>query len=413
VDHNLDFNTIDEYGRTVINSLDFTRMSMENFYDTVDLAEFKDKDAEVIFNHLKDRVRMIPFCDYLKRYIFLNTRMTGDYREVDIKEYQYIIVESFRENRTPASFGETSAKLSALAKNWLTQLSVSRQNIFLLGFGLNMSAADVSAFLINAARERDFNFKNPDEIIYWYSYNNRYKFPHMLKLRQQYAEMPAVSDISTISSDRTIGVKNLFRDMADDGEFLAHLALLKGDEGLQNGVTVLLWFKKLYEKSKAIVAAYFNEDELEKPVGVRKIWKPEDISDADIEKVICCGMPSDKNGNLLKLSASILNKHFSSKRFSRQRVNEILHGGALPDRFDILTLNFFIFSQDESISDNKNRFIAFVDDSNRILSECGMGELYAANPYECFLMMCIVTDGPLATYAEVWEMSFENAAALP
>ena len=34
-----------------------------------------------------------------------------------------------------------------------------------------------------------------------------------------------------------------------------------------------------------------------------------------------------------------------------------------------------------------------------------MGPLYIANPYECFLLMCILTDGPLGTYADVWELS--------
>jgi hypothetical protein len=50
-----------------------------------------------------------------------------------------------------------------------------------------------------------------------------------------------------------------------------------------------------------------------------------------------------------------------------------------------------------------------MDSTNHILLECGMGELYPANPYECFLMMCMVSDGPLATYADVWELSYAEA----
>ena len=74
-----------------------------------------------------------------------------------------------------------------------------------------------------------------------------------------------------------------------------------------------------------------------------------------------------------------------------------------------MTLNFFIFSQDVKYAeDNKNRYIAFVDSTNEILSECMMGEMYVTNPYECFLLMCILSDCPLATYADVWEMSFET-----
>jgi hypothetical protein len=36
-----------------------------------------------------------------------------------------------------------------------------------------------------------------------------------------------------------------------------------------------------------------------------------------------------------------------------------------------------------------------------------MGELYLANPYECFLLMCIVSDAPFPTYSEVLAQSFE------
>jgi len=56
----------------------------------------------------------------------------------------------------------------------------------------------------------------------------------------------------------------------------------------------------------------------------------------------------------------------------------------------------------------RNRYIAFVDSTNEILNDCMMGELYVVNPYECFLLMCILSDCPLATYADVWEMSFDD-----
>jgi len=91
--------------------------------------------------------------------------MTGDYREIDVKEYQSIIIESFTENYTPKSFNETTTKLSAMTKNWLTQTSVNRSVVFLLGFGLNMSVSDVSEFLKKVIREHDFNFKDPQEVV--------------------------------------------------------------------------------------------------------------------------------------------------------------------------------------------------------------------------------------------------------
>ena len=37
-----------------------------------------------------------------------------------------------------------------------------------------------------------------------------------------------------------------------------------------------------------------------------------------------------------------------------------------------------------------------------------MSEIYIVNPYECFLLMCLLTDCPLAVFADIWEMSYED-----
>ncbi|MDR1616766.1 MAG: hypothetical protein LBR98_07125 [Syntrophomonadaceae bacterium] len=162
--YELDHKAIDEYSQSVLNSLEFTKNSEEKFYRVVDLADFQDDDAEKIFQCLRNELRLIPFGDYLKRYIFIKSGMEGDFRAVSADEYAHVITYAFKENNTPKSFTETSAKLKALAKNWLSQESVSRSVVFLLGFGLKMSEKDVSDFLVRALRERDFNFKDPIEI---------------------------------------------------------------------------------------------------------------------------------------------------------------------------------------------------------------------------------------------------------
>ena len=42
-----------------------------------------------------------------------------------------------------------------------------------------------------------------------------------------------------------------------------------------------------------------------------------------------------------------------------------------------------------------------------MLAECSMGELYIQNPYECFLLICMLAEDPLGTYADVVERSYE------
>ena len=49
-----------------------------------------------------------------------------------------------------------------------------------------------------------------------------------------------------------------------------------------------------------------------------------------------------------------------------------------------------------------------VEEIQEILHKCGMSEIYIVNPYECFLLMCLLTDCPLAVFADIWEMSYEE-----
>jgi len=416
-------------------ALNFTVRSEDAFYDAVDAESFYDEDSEIIYEHLRDRMALKPFGDYLKRYIFRLAGFTGDYSEVDLREYQSIIKDSFAENNTPKSFAETTAKLSALSKNWLTQSSVNRNVVFLLGFGLAMSADDVSTFLVHALNERDFNFKDPFEVICWYCYKHGYKYPKYVQLMDLYQDLPYQGE--HLLSDATIGIRDLFFRVDTENELLQHLAEIKAENaGQLFSVTANAYFYKLYEQAKGIIARKYTEDaqaeadskakqylarmenssmlsfaeknqQAEKIRTSFKAYASDEINEGDIEKFLCCGVPYDGKGNLLKFSKSTLAKHFSSKRMSRQHIYDILTKRIGVDRFDLITMNFFIFAMDESMEDSKTRFFNFVEETNNILDACCLGRLYIANPYECFLQMCMLSDWPMGAYADVLEKSFE------
>ena len=416
-------------------ALEFTIHSEDAFYDAVDADAFYDSDSDVIYEHLKNRMVLKPFGDYLKRYIFRLAGFEGDYKEIDLKEYQSIIKDSFAENNTPKSFIDTTAKLSVLSKNWLTQTSVNRNVVFLLGFGLAMSVEDVSTFLIHALNERDFNFKDPFEIICWYCYKHGYKYPKYVQLMDLYQDLPYQGE--QLLSDATIGIRDLFWHADTEDELLQHLAEIKAENaGQLFSVTATKYFNMLYEKAKGFIAKKYTEDaqaeaeskakqylarmensvmlsfdeknqQAEKIRTSFKKYSSAEINEGDVEKFLCCGVPYDGKGNLLRFSKSTLAKHFSSKRMSRQHIYDILTKRIGVDRFDLITLNFFIFAMDEALDNNKARFFNFVEDTNRILDDCCLGRLYITNPYECFLQMCMLSDWPMGAYADVLEKSFE------
>lgn len=421
-----------EYG-----SLDFTLRSEENFYEAADLESFRDQDADIIYAHLVKQMRLIPFGDYLRRYIYMQAGYDDNFEQIDLREFQTIIVEAFRESGTPPSFTPTTAKLSTLAKNWLTQNSVSRSVIFLLGFGLGMTVADVSTFLVNVQRERDFDFKDPFEIICWYCLKNRLNYHSFNEMWSEYQSLEPADDDDFLSN-RTMGIRDNFFNVKDKDTLMEMLRRLKFSKAHRRiSVTAKKYFDELYLSAREAVAKQFNLDEEERTKAKvteyldrtenserlsreeklsavakirneQRVWAADEITEGDVEKFICCGVPMDSNGNLKKFSASTLAKHFSSKRLSRQHLREINQGKADIDRFDLITLNFFVISQDDSITNNQKRFSAFLDSTNEILNTCAMGELYIANPYECFLLLCSLSDYPLGAYADVLEKSFEE-----
>lgn len=421
-----------------IKEFDYTDSAWENLYDVVDNSQFLDKDAQLIYNSLRTHLKSISFGEYLKRYIYIHAGLTEPFKEVPLKEYQLIISESFSDNLTPRSFKPTTAKLSALSKNWLTQQTVKRSVVFLLGFGLNMSTDDVNMFLTKALREREINPKNPFEVICWYCYKKRFNFLKFEQLWRIYEDTPASSiDLGSIYGDHIIGMKNTVYAIKDDDTLIAYLAKLKVNEDTSAmSYTARKYFDSLYNEAKDLIAKLYNsyEDEkheeavrdyihklsnndrlhdyekqkrIEQFRSKKKVFSRDDITESDIEHIICAAIPTDRHGNLTPSKASKLNEQFSGKRFSRQRIGDILSGAAQVTRFDLITLNFFIFSQKlEENPEPKLRYMQFLDSMNEILEKCFLGKLYVQNPYECFVLMCILSDDPLGTYADVWELSY-------
>lgn len=423
-----------------IRDFDFTDAAWESLYDAVDDAQFLNKDAQLIYDSLKHRLKIRSFGDYLKRYIYLKAGLSEPFCEIPLKEYQLIIRSSFSDNHTPASFSATTAKLSALSKNWLTQQTVKRNVVFLLGFGLNMSADDVNMFLTKALREQEINPKNPFEVICWYCYRKQYNYLKFEQLWQIYIDTPPNSlDMGCIYSEQTIGVRNSMHSIHDDAALIAHLAKLKANEKMSAmSLTARQCFDELYDEARDLIAKMYNAYETEEYENTvqeyihklsyndrlydsekqkrieqfrskRKVFCREDITESDIEHIICAAIPTDRHGNLTPSKASKLNDQFAGKRFSRQRIGDILSGNAEVTRFDLITLNFFVFSQKlDEYPDSKVRYLKFHESMNAILEKCFLGKLYIQNPYECFILMCILSDEPLGTYADVWELSYHS-----
>lgn len=399
----LDFEQTVAFDR--VQDFEFTRKAAQRFRQVVSLDSFEDEDADVIFNYLYKEMKLVSFGDHLKRYIYERAELEEPFSEVSQETYREIILESFKETYTPKSMNPTSTKLSALVNNWLTQASVKRDTVFILGFGLRMTVEDVSDFLTRVLKEQDFDFHNPSEVIYWYCYCHQFGYYKAEELKGKYEEL----EPDDTKSQGVIYANNLCLDTEES--LLKYLGYLKArrDDPMSEKSLAFQEFSRLLYKAKELIAVMYQKDEEEKQG--EKVWTAEKITPSDVEKVICSGIPINKMGNLKKMSASILAKHFSQKRFSRQRITNILCHKLPVERFDLITLEFFIVSQEMQDDDPYNRYRYFLEEIQEILLKCGMSEIYIVNPYECFLLMCLLTDCPLAVFSEIWEMSYEEGEA--
>ncbi len=378
--------------------MDFTERALDTFYNTVDDPYFLEKDASLIFSTLQSKIKPVPFGEYLKRYLYKKAQISVPFEEVGLKDYQQIIKFAFDENGVPPSFTPTTAKLSALSKNWLTQSSVKRNVVFLLGFGLRMSREDVNDFLKKALKEQAANPKDPFELICDYCFGNQYSFDTFRDLWEKYRK--ACTDIKSQSAlllDRTVNVRSIASEISSHDEIIRlALSLTSAKAEPIFSITKKEHFLALFGEARRLTA-----DALGKA--------PEDISVYDMEQIISSAVPRDNNGNLISAKSSVLSEQISGKRFSRHHIDSVLSGKADADRFDLITLNFYNYSCSlDRFENNLARYSAFIESTNKILEDCSLNPLYAANSYECFILMCILSEYPLGTYSDVIELSYPN-----
>lgn len=366
----------------------FTDSAYTVLFSIVDDPAFRERDADMIFEALMTRLDFVNFGAFLKRFIYEKVNPGKPFEELDDDYYRRVIVQSFADTGTPASFEPTTAKLGNLVKNWLTQKVVGRRVVFLLGFGLSMTGDEVDMFLKKALGTQSIRCGDPFERLCSYCYSKGYSYD---RFRILYDACTAGGSIPPEFPD-------------EDREITERMHDVKEQEATGHEKRAREIFDSLYEKASRAAARMLE----------RQDDDGEEYGAGLIERVLLSGVPKEKTGNLTSAAKSSLASIFSYRRPNRQRFWTIKKGSASPDRFDIITLNFLLFSEtgDSGAEDESKRrvrrFDDFVNSCNDLLGQCGFGNIYVVNPYECFILMCILSDNPICTYSEVFEKSYEK-----
>ena len=391
---------------STIRDFEFTRKAQSQILKVVESKDFADMDSESIFRYLYETMEIVSFKDYLKRYIYERAEIRDPYKTVPDEVYREIIAYSFEENAAPHSFEPTSTKWNASIKGWLSHDSVRRRVVFLLGFGLRMSDRDVSSFLTKVLKDEDFDFTDPAETVFWYCCREGRRYAEAQAILKEAQTRAAETVITGAGQNAVIDDCKgaLARHLDDRSVLIGYLAALyRSGKHTEKRQIAQAHFSRLLELAKVEAARMKSEDLAAESTAIT--YSPDKITSADIEQIICCGIPVTENGNLQKASSSMLSKQFHNFRLSRQRIDSIQKKLQQVDRYDLVTLLFFLDSR-KAYAHPEDRLKDYMDETNRILKESGFMELHPVNPYEAFVLMCLLSEVPLATYADVWEMSF-------
>ncbi|MBQ9708437.1 MAG: hypothetical protein IJV66_04555 [Firmicutes bacterium] len=378
-----------------IRDFEFTRRAVHDMNRILDSEAFENMDAKEIFRYLSEEMSIVVFSDFLKRYLYELAEIDEPFGSIPDEVYIDIIRESFKENHMAFSFEPTTAKPTAIIKRWLRQSATTRDTVFLLGFGLRMVDTDVDDFLQRVLLEESFDFENYRECIFWHCYHNDLAYAKAKELMQKYDEMSEDGELNN----------SLWGFMKSNPKMY-----LPGEEQLLLYLEQLKIYNKSGDKSRVAEAEFRNlyEDACRIVNNILYDGKNDEITPADVEKVLCSGIPVTESGNMMKMSASILNKQFAQKRMTRQRMGNIISGKIAVERFDLVTLLFLRYAEEVEPDWPAERYMQYIDEINSILNRCGMMDIYPVNPYEAFVLMCILSDYPLGTFSEVWERSYEQ-----
>lgn len=394
---------------STVKTYEFTKRAVKKIGDIASADLFHElDDPKKIYYFLFQEAKIIPFCDYLKRYIYCNAELeqVGHFSEISNDVYKDIIIETFRENKVPFSFESSTERKNAIINGWLTKNVVSRTTVFLIAFGLGMTADDAKIFLTKVLKEEDFIFTDIKETIIWFCLCNNLTFSKAKELIEKYTSVKegiVDDDNANLINPADICNEN------DLDQYIHYLLIInKSGQGQQNAYKVFTEMYNVLGLKLEII-----NSKLEK-LGEADIERNANSNySVLIERALYSGLKVNDHGNLPKASESSLFKQFDGKRLSRQRINYIIgHKGSI-ERFDLITLKFlqYALEAEEKEELSLDRMAAYVDDTDKVLESCGMHGIYPVNPYEAFILLCLLSEFPLTEYNDVLSISYNGEEA--
>ena len=368
-------------------TVSFTLEGERHLFETAESFSLGHLNAQELLFTLKERIRVIPFGDYLRRYLYRATGMEGTFSEVPDDTYQQILLDAFHDSGTPASLTGQWLRLSTVTRRWLEQPTVRRDVVMLLGFGLSMQAEEVNLLLQSACHDHALDPDDPLEGICLHCYQRHYSFSRMSLLRSLLPE-PEEKWESLLGIGTSGSSFLMQRTIHEDSALLKRLSV--STPPTPQALKIRAHFLSLYDRVCESIA---------RETGKARAA----VTCSDIERCFCPVTRLDSHGNMVMTLQPELRPYLEGRRLNRHRAYQLLHHQIEPSRYDLLNLLFYLRTEEDLQADSQKRLMHFLDQANPLLTECGYGPVYMADPYECLLMLSLLSEDPMGTYLDMLE----------
>ena len=414
--------------------------------DEDDALVFQD----ISFEGFQKKLSMIPnrgFMDYIRKYIYWNVFHDEEkgncYDSINDSEYREVVRNAFRDNGVIIlSKNEKKDSTSDWIKDQFKNdaYTVSRQNVLLWAFGLNMPLDAASLMFTKANKGHDFYLKNPYEVICRYCLKKGLKYANVEEMLKEYVKQvneKKYEDVIKESNTNTKYYAEEFEKFDDEKRVMRWLLKLTATlieeekldvEGLtvekvKNGTyvsnRVLQVYNMLLEEYKnkilgevEAIRAERREAENDPDWEVGEL-KEREVNESEIVRVLneYDSVPIQDiveeewlSGISLKWGKWLTDARFDYNKLRRNRTSGTV------SRSNIITLVFLIEGcelkkedmSSEEYSDTMfavKRYNNFWDRVNIELDRCSMYPFYLGHPFEAFIALCLLgSEDPEKTY---------------
>ena len=294
----------------------------------------------------------------------------------------------------------------------LNVYNVDRETMFLFALGFGMSDIDTSYFLTHILRQPDFNPRSADEFIYYYClkndkdkiYNGEYKgFEGVFLAKKKLFYSETV--IQETKFHETAWYQDRMENCSNDDEFMERLNSINRTD---NSRTTRDEFKAMLWNINTIVQDIRNYDQYH-----------DNAPEPNVEELLR-GLQNRTATGEIPFDKDVIKEIPFPNYWNRDNISNMLTLAAPVTRKNLLTACYIpaALEKEQMLTEEVAETWDFMeikelfelDEAQGILEKCGMeGTINASDPYEFFLLLCLVSEKPYSYFMNSWKFWHDSA----